>query len=131
MPNDILLYVGSVLIALWGISYIALVMRAAARSRELSRPFQVLVRMECFAEGVLLVFIGIMTALLNRLYGSHNAMVVTVYGLSALLLVCDAAWHAISRARPSLLPMKLSPVTLASVAILFVLGMFFGVQSIV
>jgi hypothetical protein len=130
MPNDILLYVGSAIITIWGAAYIALVMRAAARSGDASRSNHMLMRMEWFAEGILLVFIGIMTAALNWWYGSHNAVVIAVYRISALMLIGAAAWHAIGRARAAMLPVKLSPVVLVSGSLLFILGMFFGVPNI-
>jgi hypothetical protein len=130
ISTEILLYVGSALVTIWGFASIAPTARVDGTAAGGSSRLQVLMRTGRVAQGIWLLFIGGMTAGLYLIYGPASAVAVTVTSFSALMLVVAAGWLALGRTRPSGLPMRLSPVIFTAVAMLFVLGAFLQQQSI-
>lgn len=78
--------------------------------------------MEWIAEGITLIFIGILT-LLVALTGKNNTDVHSlVLWLSSAVLLILAVLSAFTGARTSILPMKLCPYVKTAVAFMYILG---------
>ena len=122
MLNQILLYVGSGIIFLWGVGHIIPTRSIVRDFGELSKDNKLIITMEWIAEGLTLCFIGILVALVTIFGGLENEVTQIVIRTSAIMLVVLAFVSSATGARTSILPMKLCPRIKAGVALLFVLG---------
>ncbi|MFC1543026.1 hypothetical protein ACFL4K_00640 [Candidatus Neomarinimicrobiota bacterium] len=122
MLNDILLYVGSAIILIWGIAHIAATRNVVSDFGDLSADNLRIITMEWIAEGLTLVFIGVLVLLITLLEWSRNPAAVTVYLTAGGMLVVLALLSQLTGARTALLPMRFCPYVKTAVAILFFLG---------
>jgi len=119
---DILLYVGSAIIFVWGIAHIVPTRSVVKGFGEISEDNTKIITMEWAAEGITLCFIGVLVLLVTAIGGSQGAVSALVYRISAGMLVVMAVWTALTGARTSVIPIKICPFVKTAVAILFVLG---------
>lgn len=122
MVNDILLYIGSAVIIVWGIAHIAPTKGVVAGFGDISADNLRIITMEWIAEGLTLCFIGVLVLLTTLLGWSQNHIAIIVYRTSAGMLVVLAVLSQLTGARTAILPMKLCPYVKTAVAILFFLG---------
>jgi hypothetical protein len=122
MLNEILLYVGSGVIFLWGIGHLIPTRSIVNDFGEISRDNKLIIRMEWIAEGLTLCFIGALVALVTIFGGLENDLTPIVIKASAVMLIVLAFLSSATGARTSILPMKLCPRIKSGVALLFVLG---------
>ena len=119
---DILLYIGSAIIFIWGISHIIPTRSVVKGFGDLSPDNTKIITMEWAAEGITLCFIGLLVFLVTVIIGSQNPASLLVYRISAGMLVVMASWTALTGARTSIIPIKICPLVKTAVAILFILG---------
>ena len=122
MINDILLYTGSIIIALWGIAHIIPTKSIVNGFGPISKDNKRIITMESIAEGLTLCFIGVLVLLVTNLAGSQSHTVTIVYMACAVMLLIMAILTTMTGARTSILPYKICPVAKTIVAILFFLG---------
>ena len=122
MLNQILLYVGSGVIFLWGVGHIMPTPSVVKDFGEISKDNKLIITMEWIAEGLTLCFIGILVALVTIFGGLENEVTHFVIRASAVMLVVLAFVSSATGARTSITPMRLCPRVKAGVALLFVLG---------
>ena len=122
MINDILLYVGSGVITLWGISHIVPVKGVVEGFGPISVDNRRIITMEWVAEGLALCFIGLLVLVVTLLGGSGSPVSIIVYRASAVMLLVMAGWTAMTGARTSIVPIKICPFVKGTVAVLFFLG---------
>jgi hypothetical protein len=122
MLNQILLYVGSGVIFLWGIGHVLPTRSVVKDFGEISKDNRLIIMMEWIAEGLTLCFIGILVAIVTIFGGLDNEVTHIVIRASAVMLIVLAFVSSTTGARTSILPMKLCPRIKAGVALLFVLG---------
>ena len=122
---DILLYIGSAIILIWGIAHIIPTKSVVKGFGEISEDNTKLIAMEWVAEGITLCFIGLLVLLVTAIAGSQNPVSALVYWISAGMLVVMAIWTALTGARTSVVPIKICPVVKTAVAILFITGSLF------
>ncbi len=122
MASDILVYLGSAVITLWGIAHIAPTRSVVAGFGAISEDNRRIITMEWAAEGLALSFIGLLVLLVTALDGSQNSASLNVYRISAAMLLVMAGWTLLTGARTSILPMKICPVVKTAVAALFLVG---------
>jgi len=122
MINDILLYVGSALIIIWGIAHIIPTGAIVRGFGAISEDNKKIITMESVAEGITLGFVGVLVLLVTSLAGSHSQAAHIVYLACAVMLIIMASLTAFTGARTSLLPYKICPVVKTVVAVLFILG---------
>ena len=122
MINDILLYIGSAVIIVWGIAHIAPTKGVIAGFGDISADNLRIITMEWIAEGLTLCFIGVLVLLTTYLGWSQNHIAIIVYRTSAGMLVVLAVLSQLTGARTAILPMKLCPYVKTAVAILYFLG---------
>ena len=120
--ETILLYVGSVLIILWGVAHIIPTKSVVSGFGEISDDNRRIIVMEWVAEGVTLCFIGLLVLLVTVLIGAQNPMSVLVYRICAGMLIVMAIWTSLTGARTSIIPIRICPFVKAAVAILLILG---------
>ena len=120
--NDILLYIGGGAIAVWGIAHIAPTKSILSGFGNVSRDNKLIIAMESLAEGMTLIFIGVLAMLVTGIAGSGGQAAHVVYLTSAGMLVAMAALTIATGARTPIMPYKICPFVKTGVAILFVLG---------
>ncbi len=122
MIGDIVLYIGSGVIILWGIAHIiptrAIVNGFGAISEDNKR----IITMESIAEGLTLCFIGVLVLLVTGIAGSQSQAANLVYLACAAMLLIMAILTTMTGARTSILPYKICPAVKTIVALLFFLG---------
>jgi len=117
-----MVYFGATVIALWGIAHIAPTRGVVAGFGAISQDNRRIVLMEWAAEGLTLTFIGVLVLLITALHGSEDSVSLSVYRISAAMLLVMAAWTLVTGARTSILPIKICPVVKTAVAALFLVG---------
>ena len=122
---DILLYIGSAIIFIWGIAHIIPTKSVVKGFGEISDDNTKIITMEWVAEGITLCFIGLLVLLITAIVGSQNPVSALVYRISAGMLVVMAIWTSLTGARTSVVPIKICPIVKTAVAILFIIGNLF------
>ncbi len=122
MLANVLLYVGSISITLWGIGHIAPTRPVVAGFGPISEENRRIITMEWVSEGLTLCFIGALTLLVTVMAGPQNAIADVVYRASGVMLLLMAAWTLATGARTSITAIKLCPVVKTCVAILLFVG---------
>ena len=122
MINEILLYLGSIIILIWGISHIIPTKSVVRGFGKISEDNKKIITMEWIAEGLTLCFIGGLVLIITLSEGIQCYVSIIVYRLSALMLLVMAGLTAMTGARTSIIPRKLCPIVKTIVAILFLLG---------
>ena len=119
--NDILIYIGSAVIFLWGLGHIMATKSVIEEFSSVSKDNHRIITMEWIAEGLTLCFIGIVAFLAANSYGPERNVVVLA---CAGMLVALAILSSFTGARTSIIPMKLCPFVKMTVVILYVLANF-------
>jgi hypothetical protein len=122
LTGQLLLYVGSVVIAAWGIAHIAPTRSVVAGFGQLSDDNRRIITMEWIAEGLALIFIGVLCFLVTLLVGPGDAVARLVYRVSAAMLLVMAVWTLVTGARTSVVFFKICPTVKAAVAALLIAG---------
>ena len=118
MINDILLYVGSIVVTLWGIAHIVPTKSVVNGFGSISEDNKRIITMEWVGEGLALCFIGLLVLFVTILEGAQNPVSIIVYRASALMLIIMAGWTLFTGARTSIVAIKICPLILTIVAIL-------------
>ncbi|MFC2134456.1 hypothetical protein ACFLTH_07540 [Bacteroidota bacterium] len=119
--GEILLYIGSIVILVWGIAHIFPTKNVVAGFGELSPDNKKILTMEWIAEGLTLIFIGALVLLITIFYDPFNSVAVFVILASAVMLVSLAILSFFTGFRTSIIPVKICPFVKIAVAILFLL----------
>ncbi len=122
MISNILLYVGSIAITLWGIAHIIPTQSVVNGFGSISEDNRRIITMEWAAEGLALCFIGVLVLLVTALGGARNTASLVVFRTSAAMLMIMAGWTALTGAKTSIIPIKICPFVKTAVAILFVVA---------
>ena len=122
MTPSVLLYLGSIIITLWGVSHIIPTKSVVAGFGTLSSDNFRIITMEWVAEGLTMVFIGLLVLATTILIGPGSTTANLVFYATAAMLIVMAIWSAFTGARTSILPMKACPFVKTFVAILFILA---------
>ena len=122
MIGDVILYVGSALITVWGIAHIVPTKSVVNGFGAISQENKRIITMEWIAEGLTLCFIGLLVLFVTIFKESQNQVSNIVYWASAAMLLVMAVLTSLTGARTSIVPIKICPAVKIVVAILFVLG---------
>ncbi len=114
-----MLYVGSILIFLWGIGHLFPTKSVVADFGELSGDNKKIITMEWIAEGLTLCFIGFLGMIIQFYFGSSGAALSLIIRVCAVMLLTLAGVSAFTGARTSVLPMKMCPYVKTFVAVLY------------
>ena len=124
MVNEILLYIGSIIIILWGIAHIVPTKSVVSGFSSVSEDNRRIITMEWVAEGLTLCFIGLLVLIVTLLIQSGNQVSDIVYRISAAMLLVMAIWTLVTGARTAIIPIKVCPAVKTVVAVLFLAGSF-------
>lgn len=120
--NEMLLYIGSGVIILWGIAHLIPTKSIVKGFGKISEDNKKILTMETIAEGFTLCFIGVLVLLVTLLAGYEAEAANIVYLASAVMLLVMALLTTLTGARTVLLPYKICPAVKTIVAVLFILG---------
>ena len=122
MLNNILLYIGSAVVIVWGITHIIPTKNVVNGFGQISQDNKRIITMEWVAEGLALCFIGLLVLFVTILGDSPNDASLIVCRASAAMLIVMAGWTALTGARTPIIPIKLCPFVKTIVAVLFIVG---------
>jgi hypothetical protein len=122
--NEVLIYIGSALAIIWGTAHIVATKSVVVGFGDISGDNRLIITQEWIAEGVTMIFIGLLALLVTALEGVANPASLIVYRASAIVLVLTAILTALTGARTPILPFKICPFLITAVAVLFLLGSF-------
>lgn len=121
MINHVLLYLGAALTALWGISHLFPTRSVVKGFGGISLDNQRIITMEWIGEGVSLIFVGVLVALVT-IVDSSSSVSKAVYLLSSIGLIVLALVSLFTGFKIKFLPFKLCPVIFTVSAVLIVIG---------
>ncbi|MHA1199543.1 MAG: hypothetical protein ACTSQF_09480, partial [Candidatus Heimdallarchaeaceae archaeon] len=99
MINEILLYIGSALIIVWGIAHLFPTKSIVNGFGEISKDNKLIITMEWIAEGISFIFIGILVLLVTK-FGVESELVPRlVYWISSGALIGMAVLSIFTGAR--------------------------------
>ena len=120
--NEILLYIGSAVLIVWGIAHIIPTKNVVSGFGTISENNKRIITMEWVAEGLTLCFIGLLVLFVTILGDSQEDASLIVYRASAGMLIVMAIWTALTGASTPIIPIKICPFVKTIVAIFFILG---------
>ena len=123
MANQILFYLGAFFTTLWGISHLFPTKNVVKDFGDISADNRNIITMEWIVEGVALIFIGLLVAMVTMI-DPASAVSVAVYRFSALGLVALAIVSLFTGFKVNFLPFKLCPLIFGVSAILILLGVY-------
>ena len=120
--NETLLYIGSIVIILWGIAHIIPTKAIVSGFGEISEDNRKVLTMELIAEGLTLIFLGVLPLLVTLSVGVQDRTAGVVYLACAMMLLVMAILTGMTGARTSTIWYKLCPAIKTVVAVLFILS---------
>ncbi len=122
MGSDIMLYIGAIIITVWGMAHIVMTKPVVKGFEPISQDNKRVLTMEWVAEGVALCFVGLLVLLITIFEGSQNSVSIFVYRASAVMLMVMAILSSFTGARTPHIPYKLCPPIFVTAAVLFILA---------
>jgi hypothetical protein len=116
-----LLYIGSAIIILWGIAHLVPTRGVVTGFGDISKDNKRIITMEWLAEGLVMIFIGVLVVLVTPQAASGNGAARVVVASSAVMLLVIAVLTQMTGARTSIIPIKICPWVKTLVAVLFFL----------
>ena len=123
MVNIILLYVGAGLTAIWGIAHLFATKSVVKGFGDISADNKNIITMEWIVEGVSLIFIGTLVALVTVVNPLNNVSLV-VYTCSAICLIVLALVSIYTGFKVKFLPFRLCPFIFTISAVFILVGTF-------
>ena len=120
--NEIYLYIGSAIIILWGIAHIIPTRAIIKGFGDISADNKKILAMEIIAEGLTLIFLGVVPLLIIFLGWPYSINGFIIYRAEAGLLLVMAVLTLLTGARTPPIWYKICPLVKTIVAILFILG---------
>jgi hypothetical protein len=120
--SDVTLYISAALSTIWGISHLVPTKNVVAGFGEISEDNRQIITMEWIVEGVSLIFIGLLVALITYL-DPNNEISFYVYCLSAAALFALTIVSFFTGYKVNFLPFRMCPFVLSTAGILIILGL--------
>ena len=121
MLNQVLLYTGSAFILFWGIAHLFPTRSVVSGFGDISVDNKRIITMEWIIEGIALIFIGLINAIVTAIDHTSSISLV-IYLSSGLVLIVLAFVSFLTGFKISFLPFKLCPVIFITAAVLIILG---------
>jgi len=120
--NEALIYIGAGIIILWGIAHIIPTKNIVKGFGDISADNKKILAMETIAEGLTLIFLGVLPILVTTLGDSQSKTADIVYISGAVMLLIMALLTLFTGARTPTIWYKLCPAVKTIVAVLYILG---------
>jgi hypothetical protein len=122
MVNELLIYIGSVAIAIWGIAHIVPTKEVVKGFGSLSQDNKRVLTMVWIAEGFTMIFIGTLVLFLIASGLAQSPVSILVFQVCGLMLVIMAVLTSLTGSRTAVIFFKLCPIVKVTVAVLFLVG---------
>lgn len=119
---EILIYIGGIIIILWGVAHLFPTRGVVAGFGKLSDDNRYIITMEWLAEGFTLIFIGALSLIVASVADAGDNVANAVYLISAGMLAAMALLSFFTGFRTSIVPIKVCPFIKLTVTVLLVLG---------
>jgi hypothetical protein len=123
MTNQILLYLGSSFLFLWGAAHLFPTKSVVRGFGDISPDNRRIITMEWIIEGLALIFIGVVVASVTY-FDYTSAISRTVYWLSFVMLNALSGVSLFTGFKVSFLPFKLCPIIFTRASVLIVAGSY-------
>jgi hypothetical protein len=120
--NDLLVYIGAGLIILWGIAHIIPTAAIVKGFGTLSGDNKKVLTMEIIAEGLTLIFLGVLPILVTALGDAKSVTAFIVYIGGGVMLLVMALVTLFTGSRTPTIWYKICPAVKTLVAVLYILG---------
>jgi hypothetical protein len=120
--NDILIYIGSAIIIIWGIAHLIPTSQIVKGFGEISGDNKKILVMELLTEGLTLIFLGVLPILITAYGDAQSRTAHIVYYAEAGMLLVMALVTTFTGARTPVIWYKLCPAVKVITAAFFVLG---------
>jgi hypothetical protein len=121
MTNLVLLYLGAALTSLWGIAHLFPTRSVVRGFGDISPDNRRIITMEWIVEGVALIFIGLLTAVVTSINPASDVSG-AVYLIAAIGLLVLAVVSLFTGFKVNFLPFRLCPFIFTASAVLILLG---------
>jgi hypothetical protein len=116
------LYIGSALPVLWGTAHLFPTRTVVRSFGQISRDNKLILMMEWIAEAILLIFTGVLVALMTARYGADDPASQTVFVAAVAMLLALAAVSSVTGGRVSFIMYRLCVPVFTLSAALILLG---------
>ena len=123
MVNQVLLYLGSAFLLLWGISHLFPTRSVVKGFGDISVNNKRIITMEWIIEGVSLIFIGALVSSVTYI-DYTNVISQTIYWISFVMLNALSVISLLTGFKVNFLPFRLCPVIFTTSSILILLGAY-------
>ena len=121
MINQVLLYLGSAVIAFWGIAHLFPTRSVVSGFGDISVDNKRIITMEWIVEGIALVFIGSINAIVTAI--DHTSSIsMAIYLSSVVILIVLAVVSFFTGFKIRFLPFRLCPMIFITSAVLIIVG---------
>lgn len=120
--SEILVYAGSIVIIVWGTAHVIPTRAIVSGFGQISEDNRKILTMELIAEGLTLIFLGVLPLLVNISVGIQDRTAGVVYLACAVMLLVMAVLTGVTGARTPTIWYKLCPAVKTIVAALFILS---------
>ena len=117
-----MLLAGSIIIILWGIAHLIPTRNIVKGFGEISGDNKKIITMEWIAEGITLIFLGIIVLMLIITQSEQTLACRLIVNLDAGILLVLALLSLFTGAKTKILPMKFCPIIKMIVAMMFMWG---------
>ena len=121
MFNQVLLYSGSAFIGFWGIAHLFPTKSVVAGFGEISIDNKRIITMEWIIEGIALIFIGSINAIVTAI-DHTSSILMAIYLCSVIVLIALALVSIFTGFKISFLPFKMCPMIFITAAGLIIIG---------
>lgn len=122
MFTNVLIGAGSAIPIVWGLAHIVPTRAVVAGFGPISVENRRILTMEWVAEGLTLIFLGVLAGILLVTLGPEDRGARLVFRTVAGMLLVMAGWTGLTGARTPIIPMKLCPVVKSLAAGCLLLG---------
>ena len=123
MFNQVLLYSGSAFISFWGVAHLFPTRSVVSGFGKISADNKRIITMEWIIEGIALIFIGSINAVVTAIDHTSSISLV-IYLSSFVVLIVLAIVSFLTGFKIRFLPFRLCPVIFTTSAVLIMLGVF-------
>jgi len=122
MSNEVLLYISSIIIFIWGIAHLIPTKSVVDGFGKISTDNKRIITMEWIAAGISICFIGIIGFMMTYFGYSTDIVGILIFRLLAVMLFVLATVSIFTGARTAILPNKICPIIMIFVGLLFLIG---------
>lgn len=120
--SETLAWIAAVTSTAWGVGHIIPTRNVVAGFGSISEHNRRIITMEWVAEGLTLIFLGVLIGLVTVVGSEDQSLVDAVYVATAVMFIVIGAWTAMTAARGGIIFFRLCPFVMGSGALLLLIA---------